>query len=1367
MKKSLKLLVCLVSLVLVVSALCIAVSADSEPVRVIYPTVNTTFEKWDYHYNANAGETASSGQHHGIQVNLNTGYGHFQSAKSGNNTYLKIWNEKGASVPGVADTAIAWFGINSGSYGANNKWNLAAYDFVVIDFELGTDTYMNPETKEALSEYEDGAVLAYPMNAKFTLYVRAQPTSTGYYATRFVKNVGFNLVLENGKWYAKMQVSGNKIELSQTAGEWNHFTIAVAVDKTPVYKGNVQSGWKFSQTDAFVYLNGKLVDTVNDFIEPSVDEGATVTLADGSISTLAGVEQIRVDLPKVSSAKQQDMSLCFDNIQTSYYQTGYKGDINEVIGNPDKSLAEADDVLLGGAYQRPYPSKPVATLDDVNFYYPEASYHFIKNGSVLEIFESFETPCYINNPMIVKSNGYDFSYTTDSYELQKVGNDLYFVHTTDPIRIIFDGAPDSAYQGPLYDDSLTMAMNATPKYPVSIPDGLMYTYNSEDETVWFFRGWSTEKGKFIGEDEELAELPLITQSDIYYGCYYIYPVYTKLTPAYFVELSEGNEKTKTGYHSFDTLAESLKIEGAKITFNSEYTGTEVFEIENNTVIDANGSTIRYFSNTKYAELSDGVYTFRDATDEDKITVNWYAVGDDNFENPINSITAVKGNTISFSIPQSLIVKEAYSAALEKVLEFVAWSDLPNNEGEALTGELYAVPREASQLNFYPTYNLKDCAYYVELNGVKTGYLSYSTLENHTVIDGAKIHLVTPYNDMIYVENDISIVVYENSIAYYSDTKYAEYSDGVYTFRDATDNEKITVNWYAVGDDEFKKPIASKTEIIGNTIDFKSNDRFVIKQAYSAQYEKILEYKAWSLSKNNEGEVLEGTFYTIPYGTAALNFYPMFNQLDCAYYVELDGVKTGYLSYQTIGEHLRMNGAKLHLVTVYEEFIKLEASVSIVVYDNSIKYYSATQIASFENGVYTFRPVTAADYVDVSFVDLNGKLIYTEKHIPGNTIQTPELDIRNEGNISIEHSNDFYKTYLAWEKSYLVQPMNGDENPNVYKPTNSSADAVALMLDIKNIKYNFSAFADFKLNIYLPDPANDNIQIKYSNKSQVQIGGKNYVMLGDVLTINPEDVSEYEFVITISVYGEENTWTVKASLPEYFKSILESESSTKEEKELAAAAANYCNEIYKQKNEGADFEAYKAIVDANSEFFTAIDGIIASEDLKSGFSSIVKKYVSGMKIYYDSEIGFTYAFIVADNDDYAPGSYIAADGTGIEKGQFGIVINFNGVDYGTRLVTEDDGTQLLVVDFNGDALPAYENAKEFTFSVWRFVATSSKPAIVTGAKNKKYSLALYINENASGSEIPMLKTLYSFAYAAESYNAAKEMSDDNMVPVDYK
>ena len=1183
MKKSMKLLCALLTAVLLVGIIGVSVFADDEPGRVAYSAPRTN---WSVSYNAN--EVVEQPSVPGIQISMTKTYGHLDSGKNGDNTYLKFWNEKDDTYvdgSGVASTTNPWLGLQAGSYGsASNPWRLSEYDYVVVDFEFCSDQYMDPETREFVEPGTEGAILAYPENATFTAYVRAHPNANNYFATQSRVAVKTTITLDpdTHEWYISPYTGGTKVKLAQEAGVWNHFSLVIAVDRTPIYTGKTLSGWKFSQTDAHLYLEGQHFASIENFVKTDVDTGATVTEGDKTTSLFA-FEQIRVEMPNVRNT--QSFSLCFDNIDTSYYEAGYSGGLDKVIADKNMSLASADDTLLSGQYQRPYPMQPVATLDEVSYFYQEATYNYIKNDSGLEIFESFNTPCYVDSSFIVKSNGYDFPYTTDAYELQKVGDDLYFVRSTDPVRIIFDGDPHSNYKGALYDDSLLLAAGAKPQYPGEIPPELEYSYHSEDGKIWEFIGWSTEKGA-----SEASENIVLTQEDVYYGCYYVYPVYAKLDPAYFVETKNGDDTVRVGYHTYETLADSLKLEGVKIIFNGAFESSTVYSIENNVTVDTNGYVFLYSSKTKIAGLENGVYTFRDVKDEEKLTINWYAVGDDELKSPIATEIQIPGNTFNYKAYDSKIVKEAYSALEEKVARYTGWSIVQNNGGEALTADLYTISLDTTSLNFYPMYDKLDCAYYVEINGVKTGYISYETIEDHTTIAGAKIFFATPYTELLYIEDNVTLVPGENNLIYYSDTKAADVVDGCYVFRAVKDT----------------------------------------------------------------------------------------------------------------------------------------------------------------------------DYADVFWVDLTGKTVAKEKSIIGNTIYTPKLTVKDPGNLSEADSTLFYKLYLAWEDSYTVLPLEFDgTNPNRYKPTSKDEGKAVIEIDIQNIKYGFSALSDFRLNVYLPDPKNDAIKILEGGTSSVIIDGVDYVLIPDVATLSPAKTDEIIVTVNFSLNGKNEKWDVSVSLPEYFKAVLAKDGVTEAEKNLIYAAVNYCNEIYKLENNGVGYADYAEILKTDESFLPSLDNLVAddADDATNGLTAKIKTYVDSIRMYYDASAkGLGIAFVITEDIIYDlglnPESY-SAEGKGLYEGTYGIIAQVNGLDYGTTLVETDDGEYLLVVDFDGEAIPAFAQ-NSFKFTIWQYKEGASKPAKPSGCSNKAYSLSLVIEAmDENGEDTTMLKSIFALSYAAKQYNATSD------------
>lgn len=783
-----KVLVFVLCATLLIGALCVVATADGESKKVAVPKSYTDFEGESIDFDANmfASGTLPSVFENGMAGRA----GVLKSAHNGDNTYVRLYNNKGNAFPGNTST-LPYLGVKFGGYNSQ-QWSLASFGYVTMDLEFCADKYVDADGK--FTDDAENGTLSYIDGMQIRYMVRAKPGGAVVQNNTVILTVTKDA---DGDWC--LLFDGKRFKLSQVAGEWNHLTFVYAVDQTPIYRGKQQAGWMFSQSDMYVYLNGNHILTHADAVKPEINEAIEFN-ADGSAWSTFGLDQLRLTWPSLDAFTKQDSSFGLDNIYVNYYPNGYTGGLDKVVADTTKSLFEADDVLIKDNYHVPYPNKPIASVDDALYYYEGAATGALKENSVIEIYNDFYGVYKVKFPFVAKLNGHAFDYVAGEYEGQTVGDNIHFIECTDPLQVIFDGDPkNSQYKGYLFNDSYKTTFGGVPVYPEEIPE---YFYVSETETFWKFLGWSTEKDA----TSPLSALPEITAKDVYLGKYYLYPVYDKtFEPCYFLTV----DNVKTGFLSFDGLEEHLKIDGACIEFNQQY--LEMLKIENDVTIKinekCNQDKIIYYSDTKIADVTDKVYTFRTALEEEFVDVKWYGYTD----NELATEKRIPGGTFVINTYDETMSELYYDPISATMFKFLGWSETKG--GTTALESTYTLDRESEGVIFYPVYEVQLCLYTVTVEGSKVGYMNYNNLKEHLSIDGAKIVFNTPYTKMLEIENSVIIDNGGTPLVYYSTTRIASQQDCVYTFRAAVEGDYVVVKWV----DLKGNVIASEKHLPGNTI----------------------------------------------------------------------------------------------------------------------------------------------------------------------------------------------------------------------------------------------------------------------------------------------------------------------------------------------------------------------------------------------------------------------------------------------------------------------------------------------------------------------------------------------------------------------
>ena len=542
---------------------------------------------------------------------------------------------------------------------------------------------------------------------------------------------------------------------------------------------------------------------------------------------------------------------------------------------------------------------------------------------------------------------------------------------------------------------------------------------------------------------------------------------------------------------------------------------------------------------------------------------------------------------------------------------------------------------------------------------------------------------------------------------------------------------------------------------------------------------MLEFLGWNTDPNattalttlptiTQDDVYYGTYY----------LFPIYREVACAYYTTKGEETVGYVDFEGFLEALATDGVTVTLnkpLTGDEltGVLSIENNAKIDTKGYAFKYYSETKVADVDGTVYTFRDVTDADKVDVNWVDLNGEVVYTEKHIVGNTITRPEIENQIEGNLSEALSTSLYVVYMDWDTSLTVAEEN-----TIYPTNERDADIV---INITEVKYNVSAFSYFDVNFYIPAPESNKVRVVNAGATDVTIGGQDYVMIPAITKVNANNISKVTATVDLQINGKKQSQSFEISLPEYFASILEQELPGAEDA-LILTAIHYCNEAYKLCNEGESYEAYDQIL-ARYEFYDEflpflnemVDESIAY-DVEWQDSHGVSKFVSGATLYYSvDDFRPSIAFAVNTGVTHTGGIYSPTSGDHNQVGDNQFIIEGYGIDkydddmaqttemLGCELVTvvNDDMTESHYLVFDGN----FSNICNVTDI---FVCTLQYKAPSQNAKEAGYicyNLGMYINSvEEAGGDATLGRAIYALSLVADMYNDEAGKDDNIFIKV---
>ena len=514
-----------------------------------------------------------------------TGSGTTVKSADGKNTFYEYKYESAlfASYPKTKDTTgkyeASYIGIDLGDCKNPHPNATYLYDYITVDFDLAS-TVVN---EYGLASYGYAGMGLFQRDGSWTQF------QTHTNKMEISGNSGSNAA-------AKFTLNGGSAELSTVPGEWNHFTLVVAVDNSTVTdeEGNIVS-YNLTNTKIYVYVNGEYVGWTDAFKEIANDPASVKNV---------GLDEFRFAFSRPSET-MKDFGVALDNFVLAYYSEGYVGDVSKLVSDSSKKVTECTDMVFGLDYQFSSPNTPVANVDGKDYYMEEGVIANIKEGSVLTLNSNLETPI-PELEFTIKTNGYSFINTSENYYTyqEDEASDIWYVkYATNKVVIVWD--PDDEFG---LEATTEGTLNSTPAYPANIEDRV----DLVNKKMQVFLGWSYEG---YGMTEADTLLP-VTQKDINDEEICLYPVFIERDIIYTLK----NEKTgEISYYSElpedgNALAEILAAAvgavdtDATLTLYSDmhfHEWTKVTQ-KGNLSIDLNGCTLAF---TNYGDANDRLSLF--------------------------------------------------------------------------------------------------------------------------------------------------------------------------------------------------------------------------------------------------------------------------------------------------------------------------------------------------------------------------------------------------------------------------------------------------------------------------------------------------------------------------------------------------------------------------------------------------------------------------------------------------------------------------------------------------------------------------------------------------------------------------------------
>lgn len=255
-------------------------------------------------------------------------------------------------------------------------------------------------------------------------------------------------------------------------------------------------------------------------------------------------------------------------------------------------------------------------------------------------------------------------------------------------------------------------------------------------------------------------------------------------------------------------------------------------------------------------------------------------------------------------------------------------------------------------------------------------------------------------------------------------------------------------------------------------------------------------------------------------------------------------------------------------------------------------------------------------------------------------------------------------------------------------------------NIQGMKVNLTANNGFIVNFYVP------VGLGVSGSVEGAVYDDKYTVYSVKTSVAGDGVASVTFTFTVDGVGELSE-TVSVSIVDYFNAVLAQSTFDEAAMTLVVNAANYANELYKFANDGADFEGYKAIIEANKD-------------------RIIKANALPVDVNAQEQTAFdAVAFIISDGN--VPMFAFRKIGEGEVTVKYTDVYG-NDAEVVCSVVTVN-GTEY----YAAEEMPVYEMIDAFE-------------VYVDGVKVGDYSIANYVDVTAD----PIAEALWGYGVAARNY-----------------
>ena len=1103
------------------------------------------------------------------------------------NKYLRLYQDDNSKAAATSHPYSDVFGavedansIKNGNHPSGTGFGIMYNDYIVYDFDVMSDSYVNSSNELTT---DNTGKLAYHAGHYIQTIIRATASGKGGSNTAYFRYSAKGAA--GAGWYF-WDASYANAKLSDTPGEWNHITMVYEIDNSVNYveKGVASVGdydvaraaaadsytLNISNTKCHYYVNGLYAGTQNTVFAASENNPNSSGYNGYSVEYL-DIYAFRNQIDKKyiggkgTNANYQEYSFCYDNMALHYYTNGYNGDLaNRNLEDP---IYKCNDVVYSGDYMTPDFTAAAILGTGENTKNCGIAYgavvEAIKTNQKVTLNESvlnFDPPEDNENDFYVKlgkgvtfsvdpASGYTIATEPDADGYYKVSPpsadsllSLVWLVGEEPMRQdeLFVGSPIiSPIEIPVNATATAGVFNTITSWEYSIDNATFNALTSDSIT------------------EEMAEGAN--------GVIYIRPVYQDVISAYTVA-RDGKILPYLDDKNFVENVNDLP-RGSVVTLYKDVIvdiahGTGIY-VNEKTVIDLNGKTLTINPTGSDTSNSGIFYVSQDATLDiyssmsggqilcgNGIKYRSLIYAYDNCVINLGKAGDPTGENAKLNVYFPMIVESVPAGSSPKKFEQITGANPAtiNINGGNYTG--YANKT-------YAIFNARH-ACNINITGATVAGMGDELFSTDTRYDTG-INVVAKDSKLIGT-TDRGIIYY----VYYKTSSFSFENCEIITEKDfkCTAGDKVIGTYYCVKV-TYTKDGADAVQWFHFREDTDpANIESYVKNFYSATT-KIEYYN------KQDGDLQTGpkTFSLVA------NNAPKYTTI-----VDKDGNKisdptNGLTPFNFIGNVLLCsnNGIKTLVSGEAVTLTGLEANTNL---KSSWVYFDGTDFVSV--GDYSYNWALVKDGGDkcakVSFDGAESEIWYA-----GSAIENAGADLETEL---------YTAKFAGWTKDGVaITALVAGE----YTLTPEYTD---VKVSIPGIKLNLTANNGFIVNFYVPTKYAVTADVKAEDET-VSRGDETYYVY-KVAGISPNNVEGATIVLTVN--GTSFAQTITVSLLDYFDAVLEGEDD--EAKTLVVNAVNYCNEVYKVANSGAEYAEYAAILLDNTDRIIAADAEAVDVDAKT-------------------------------------------------------------------------------------------------------------------------------------------------------------------------